>query len=176
MAKIKTRQIVKPAKGLKKSFKKAKKGKKKDFTSMSVDTFLEQDFEGSASDSGTENPAEAEDYLPQSGEAPENDEIPELSDGDEIEENADESGDEIEEHKEALSKLRDTDPEFYKFLEENDKKLLQFNVSDDEGGDEEDSQADNDQHRPPEGLELASDESDFEVGRFSRYYGWILLK
>ena len=40
-------------------------------------------------------------------------------------------------HKESLQKLRKTDPEFYKFLEENDRKLLDFNASDSEDDDEE---------------------------------------
>ncbi|XP_031354276.1 nucleolar complex protein 2 homolog [Photinus pyralis] len=65
--------------------------------------------------------------------------------------------DEIKSHKESLKKLQTTDPEFYKFLEENDKKLLQFNISDDE--DQEDAVP----HKPETELEVASDESDFEA-------------
>ncbi|KAK5640710.1 hypothetical protein RI129_009257 [Pyrocoelia pectoralis] len=64
---------------------------------------------------------------------------------------------EIQSHKESLKRLQETDPEFYKFLEENDKKLLQFNISDDE--DEEDTTL----HKPDKELEIASDESDFEA-------------
>lgn len=36
------------------------------------------------------------------------------------------------EHKKSLMKLKQTDPEFYTYLKENDKNLLEFNVSDDD--------------------------------------------
>lgn len=36
------------------------------------------------------------------------------------------------EHKKSLKKLENTDPEFYKFLKQNDKKLLEFELSDDD--------------------------------------------
>ncbi|XP_076266576.1 nucleolar complex protein 2 [Rhynchophorus ferrugineus] len=70
-----------------------------------------------------------------------------------------------EKHKEDLEKLKKTDPEFYKFLQENDNKLLQFALSDEEG---EDQSADEDVkkesvHKPNTDLEVASDESDFEA-------------
>ncbi|XP_024084802.1 nucleolar complex protein 2 homolog isoform X2 [Cimex lectularius] len=61
-------------------------------------------------------------------------------------------------HKKALSNLQNTDPEFYQFLQENDKKLLQFQESDSDEGDDEDKL-----HVPPDELEGDSEESDYEV-------------
>ncbi|ERL85936.1 hypothetical protein D910_03351 [Dendroctonus ponderosae] len=65
-------------------------------------------------------------------------------------------------HKQDLNKLKETDPEFYKFLQDNDKKLLQFSLSDDEP---EDNEEDSEEpiHKPRDDLEVGSDESDFEA-------------
>jgi len=58
-----------------------------------------------------------------------------------------------------ISSLKDKDPEFFKFLKENDEELLNFDESsDDEGGDDKSKGA----HEIPDKLEVASDESDFE--------------
>ncbi|XP_058462372.1 nucleolar complex protein 2 homolog [Malaya genurostris] len=75
------------------------------------------------------------------------------------------------EHQQALVKLKETDPELYAFLKQNDKKLLKFGTmsqSDDElsdegdNGDEGDDEEEGTVHKLPDKLEVASDESDFE--------------
>ncbi|KAL1121946.1 hypothetical protein AAG570_003354 [Ranatra chinensis] len=75
--------------------------------------------------------------------------------------------DEGTEHKKALSKLKQSDPEFYKYLEENDRKLLQFNVSDSDD-DQEDEEDEEMLHKPPTSLEVDSEESDFEDGKSTK--------
>ncbi|CAL8144027.1 unnamed protein product [Orchesella dallaii] len=65
-------------------------------------------------------------------------------------------------HKMDLQKLQDTDPEFFKFLKENDAELLDFNDSEGEESDSDDEDA---LHKPPETLEEASD-SEAEEERF----------
>ncbi|XP_054016608.1 nucleolar complex protein 2 homolog [Hylaeus anthracinus] len=89
------------------------------------------------------------------------------------EDSAKSSEDEMDpmEHKKSLMKLKKTDPEFYSYLKENDKNLLEFNLSDDDN-DDINSDDDNDKsslndldtrHIPNTHLEVASDESDYEV-------------
>lgn len=82
---------------------------------------------------------------------------PEDSDDDEEVENvADEKS-----VKKSMGKLKETDPELFKFLQQNDKKLLNFSTEADEP--EQDASEDEDEnvHKPTE-LEVASDESDYE--------------
>ncbi|KAJ6633166.1 Nucleolar complex protein 2 like [Pseudolycoriella hygida] len=77
----------------------------------------------------------------------------------------------VEDHKASLSNLKNIDPEFYKFLKENDRKLLNFeadyeaeekNESDDEHDEPVSEDEEESIHKPNEVLEAASDESDFE--------------
>lgn len=90
---------------------------------------------------------------------------------------------EDDDHKESLEKLKEIDPAFYKFLQQNDKKLLQFNDDDnddpesktkkqeteDEDDDDEEinmDEEDDDEdllHKPNSEFEGGSDESDFEA-------------
>jgi len=58
-----------------------------------------------------------------------------------------------------LASLQEKDPEFFKFLKENDQELLEF----DESSSEEEEDEEGPLHKPPKSLEVASDESDFEA-------------
>lgn len=79
----------------------------------------------------------------------------------------------VEDHKASLSKLKSIDPEFYKFLQENDRKLLNFEADNDGDDKSDESEAEVEEpeseqdeedavHKPNGTLEAASDESDFE--------------
>nr|CAD7266103.1 unnamed protein product [Timema shepardi]CAD7575903.1 unnamed protein product [Timema californicum] len=144
---------------------------KKDLGSLSVEEFFSRgisdsdDGAGELSDkdvsleNGDDSSADAVDSEVSSEEDYDDNEGGKISeDGKEGEVNEQESVS----HKHSLKKLKNTDPEFYKFLEENDKNLLQFGISDSES--DRDDDADDKTHVPPDKLEVASDESDFEEG------------
>lgn len=62
-----------------------------------------------------------------------------------------------EEHKKSLMKLKETDPEFYSYLKENDKNLLDFNLSDTDNDNESVADSDNESvlhHKPNDKLEV----------------------
>ena len=118
---------------LKKRATAPKKTKAPDPEAKSLDHFLETWDDEDSRENGNEN-----------GESPSDDE----------EEAADEA-----DNKKYLNSLQKKDPEFYKFLKDNDEKLLNFDESDDEEDCEGEAEG---AHEAPDNLEVASDESEFE--------------
>jgi len=103
----------------------------------------------------------------------------EKEEGDEEDEEEEEEGEDEEEEEQSkpaknksktgakdqknyISKLKEKDPEFFEFLKENDQELLNFDESSDDEDDDEAEKKEKGKHKPPEKLEVASDESDFE--------------
>ncbi|XP_076174219.1 nucleolar complex protein 2 [Ptiloglossa arizonensis] len=124
--------------------------KKKHLSTVSMDDFFNQNFENDTnSDCNNDKDENAS------------------------EDNAGSSEDEMDpmEHKKSLMKLKQTDPEFYSYLKENDKSLLEFNIDDDDNNDiddDDDKSSLNDfdkRHVPNTHLEVASDESDYEIDK-----------
>merc|ERR1711913_55838 len=58
-----------------------------------------------------------------------------------------------------LASLKEKDPEFHKFLEENDGELLNFDES---SSDEDEDDKIDPVHKLPDSLEVASDDSDYD--------------
>ena len=73
-------------------------------------------------------------------------------------------------HKNQLAQLEEKDPEFFKFLKENDKELLDFNDSD--TGSEVESDDDDEEDDDDESKDSKDDKKDKKVGIFA----WILSK
>ncbi|KZC06791.1 PREDICTED: nucleolar complex protein 2 homolog [Dufourea novaeangliae] len=134
---------IKSTKGVIKKSKKPGTKKKKHLSKITTDDFFNQDFETDVNVNDN------------------NDEVEESIHNDDPE-SSDEDVDPIQ-HKKSLMKLKQTDPEFYSYLKENDKSLLEFNISDDDNNDIDDGNETERRHIPNTDLEVASDESDYEV-------------
>ena len=138
---------IKSARSVTKKSKKSGTKKKKHLSKVTTDDFFNQDFENN-SNSDDDDKA-GNDHGDDAGSSD--------SDMDPVE------------HKKSLRKLKQTDPEFYSYLKENDKNLLEFNLSDDNKGDTDDDDDKSSlneseiRHIPNDQLEVASDESDYEA-------------
>eukprot|EP00088_Acartia_fossae_P026476 TRINITY_DN2730_c0_g1_i13.p1 TRINITY_DN2730_c0_g1~~TRINITY_DN2730_c0_g1_i13.p1 ORF type:complete len:901 (-),score=322.19 TRINITY_DN2730_c0_g1_i13:247-2805(-) len=77
-------------------------------------------------------------------------------------EEKDESGSGAKSQVKYIKSLKDKDPEFYKFLKEEDAELLNFDESSSEDENEGSSDEEGAVHELPDKLEVASDESDYE--------------
>lgn len=130
-----------------------KKSAKPIFDDMSVDEFFEGGFEVPKPKKGTKIAEESEDESLAASES--EDEVMEAQDEDDEDDvEASEHDDKLssdEEDAEMMQKdmenLKETDPDFYKYLQSNDKKLLDFEavnpmdaISDDESGDEDEEE------------------------------------
>ncbi|KAL6258102.1 hypothetical protein P5V15_010020 [Pogonomyrmex californicus] len=125
------------------------KKKKRNLSKLTMEEFLEQNFETDSDGLDGENTATKDISS---------------KDNEYIDSDSSEGDLDPVEHKKSLIKLKDTDPEFYKYLKENDKNLLNFEVSDIESEIDDDSSVTNSdiRHIPNKNLEVASDDSDFE--------------
>ncbi|CAK9795928.1 Nucleolar complex protein 2 homolog [Anthophora quadrimaculata] len=136
---------IKKMKTVPKKTKKSITKKKKHLNSVTTDDFFNQNFEHESNND--DNDGQDENIYEDDARSSESDMDP-------------------VEHKKSLMKLKDTDPEFYKYLKENDKNLLEFNISDDDNDNDSDKSSLNEldtRHIPDDHLEVASDESDFEA-------------
>jgi nucleolar complex protein 2 len=125
-----------------------------------TDDFVDSENEFEA-ENGEKSDSEGEDDADRGSEGSEGSEDEAEGSGDEAEGSGDEAeGSGVGKQKKYLANLQEKDPEFYKFLAENDEELLNFDESDSDD-DDDDDQLDP-IHQIPENLEVASDDSEYE--------------
>merc|ERR1711997_1227147 len=123
------------------------------------------DFLATWSDEDEESMEESENLndIPNGNSKHEQHEVKESSDASSHSASEDEgSGEEngqSKQQKNYLAGLKNKDPEFYKFLKENDEELLNF----DESSSDDEPENEDKIHHLPDSLEVPSDESDFEA-------------
>jgi nucleolar complex protein 2 len=112
-----------------------------------VDDFLEKGFFEALEDDDDDDDAQAGD---EAGNGTDEEDSDGDGDGD-GDEDEDEDGDgeedgemDPQQHRQDLERLKEEQPEFYKYLQENDEGLLKFGESDEEGGEDEDEDGDED--------------------------------
>ncbi|KAI0830150.1 Noc2-domain-containing protein [Trametes gibbosa] len=116
------------------------------FKGMSVDDFLGGGFmQGGSDDDGSEG---EEDAISQDED--EDEEGSEFADDNESFADVDDLEDEGEAHLVELAKLAEKDPEFYKYLQENDRELLDFNLADAQAAVDDEDEDDEDDEDPME--------------------------
>ena len=127
---------------------------KKRIEDMTIDEFLNQsDFDEEEEEEEEEEESDDEDAEEVSDDEDEDDEDDEEEVSDEDDDDDDDDlkaiksanakmGGEIRRHKEALGKLKETDPEFYEFLQEEDSELLDFDEEEDDEDEDEDDLSD----------------------------------
>ncbi|XP_023247323.1 nucleolar complex protein 2 homolog isoform X2 [Copidosoma floridanum] len=143
----------------------ARKKKKKNLADVTTDDFFEQDFENMDL-SDDEEVDDAEDEEEESENVQSKDKKKQLvkraktKPDTEVDSDSSDPEDDAVAHRKSLMNLKETDPEFFNYLKQNDAKLLDFNADDDVASSADESES---RHIPTiEDLEIASDESDFE--------------
>ncbi|KAG5330616.1 NOC2L protein, partial [Acromyrmex charruanus] len=128
--------------------------KKRNLSKLTTKEFFEQDFENNGDSD-----------IHDSDETSKNTDEDEQLDSD-INRDSDHSESNLNpEHKKSLIKLQDIDPDFYKYMKENDKNLLDFEISDDDDDDDDDNSLVDldDAYISEENLEIASYDSDLSL-------------